>query len=76
MIAHDFLKCINIKVNVDDGRCVIECKLGLWSVKGSEHIVLQEAMSYWWQYYDDGEYSSILGGDNVIDKFLKRRCIT
>ena len=52
-----FSKCINISEN---GRN-IECKLGLWGTYSrSPKAAIVEAMSYWQQYYRDGEYSQLL----------------
>ena len=56
-----FNKCINISEN---GRN-IECKLGLWGTYSrSPKAAIVEAMSYWQQYYRDGEYSKLL--DSLI----------
>ena len=45
----------------------IACKMGLWSVIGPSNTVYHEALHYWKQYADDGEYSSIIGGKTVIE---------
>lgn len=54
-----FEQCVN---RDKDG---IECKLGLWAVHSKDrNIVESNARHYWIQYYRDGEYDSILNGDN------------
>ena len=56
----DFEKCVTYRRNGD--RCVIACKLGLWSVEGPFGMALiHEAMHYFEQYKRDGEYRAILG---------------
>ena len=53
-------------------RATISCSLGLWSVTGVfSNDLLGEALHYFQQYKSDGEYSEILGGDNVIETLLK-----
>ena len=49
----------------------IACKMGLWSVIGNESDVYFNALHYFKQYMDDGEYSSIIGGKSVIDNLTK-----
>ena len=50
----------------------ISCKLGLWSVSGEDKDAVQdEALHYFKQYRDDGEYSSIIGGHSVIEKLTQ-----
>lgn len=68
----DFNKCVDI---IHKGRVVeINCKLGLWGVSGTaQEDVYRDALSYWMQYKDDGEYSSILGGESVIDKLVNKK---
>ena len=66
-----FNKCTT-KKELKGGRTEIKCKLGLWSVDGYESInVMCEAMNYFRQYKDDGEYSSIIGGESVTEKLRK-----
>jgi hypothetical protein len=48
----------------------VACKLGLWSVIGNESDVYFDALHYFKQYMDDGEYSSIIGGKTVIDNLM------
>ena len=31
---------------------------------------IREALHYWHQYKEDGEYSEIIGGKSVIDKLI------
>jgi len=72
---NQFDDCTNMKTT--NAGYEIECKLGLWSVscfKLSEfHKATMEALYYWRQYKDDGEYSSIIGGKNVIETLLEKR---
>lgn len=49
-------------------KITIECKLGLWSVSGTiSGFIYADAFHYWEQYYNDGEYSSIIGGKTVAE---------
>lgn len=42
-------------------RCVIKCKLGLWSVEGPYSLdLINEAELYFMQYKSDGEYDELL----------------
>lgn len=55
-----FLACINQR-KYKNGRIEISCKLGLWSVVGKDRDrVHRIAAQYWVQYYEDGEYASLL----------------
>lgn len=55
-----FEACIERKL-MKDGTHEIHCKLGLWSVSGCDRSQIEaEAEHYWWQYYWDGEYASLL----------------
>lgn len=66
----DFTKCV-IETE-EDGRISLECKLGLWSVSGSDaDNVYLEAFLYWRQYNKDGEYYKILGGESPAEKLMK-----
>jgi len=68
----DFTECVD--ESMEGGRVTLKCKLGLWSVSAADSdSVYLEAFHYWRQYNDDGEYSSILGGESVMDKLLKGR---
>ena len=59
------------KIKERDGTITIACKLGLWSASaGCEANVISEALHYFMQYKSDGEYSSIIGGQGVIDVLL------
>jgi len=54
----------------------ISCKLGLWGVSCSDKDQVQdEALHYFRQYKGDGEYSSIIGGDNVMQSMIKKGLI-
>lgn len=67
----DYAKCID-EFETDNG-VEICCKLGLWSVSGPDSdSVYVEAFNYWQQYASDGEYSSIIGGESVIEKLTKK----
>ena len=69
--VNDFRKCINVKYN--GVMWNIDCKLGLWGVQAPppRENVEREAFHYWQQYASDGEYSSIIGGNSVIDNLTK-----
>jgi len=57
----------------EGGTIEISCKLGLWSVCGdNSEFVYNDALHYWKQYADDGEYSHIIGGRNVIDTLIEQ----
>ena len=68
-VASDALfdKCVQTVLR-KDGTVLIACKLGLWSVSGTDHeVVRANAMHYWIQYYHDGEYNKMLsniGGES------------
>jgi len=69
----DFQKCVDI---IHKGSVVeINCKLGLWGVRGQwdDADINREALHYWRQYKEDGEYSNILGGESVIDKLVNKK---
>lgn len=52
-----FHKC-TVSRRLKDGTLRIKCRLGLWAVEGKDHAQAQrEAMHYWMQYFEDGEYS-------------------
>ena len=68
----DFQKCVDITFNGE--YYDISCKLGLWGVSGTvQEDVYGDALSYWMQYKEDGEYSNILGGESVIDKLVNKK---
>ena len=55
-----FDACTEVKL-MKDGTTEIHCKCGLWSVSGHEPLTVQrEAVHYFTQYYQDGEYEHIL----------------
>jgi len=62
----DFCECTT---SARDGfRVSISCKLGLWSVEGSDPIaVINEAAHYFSQYKSDGEYHEIIGGPTPME---------
>lgn len=66
----DFEECTN---TVFDGDMWdIECKLGLWGVSGKDKVqVKDEALHYFWQYKEDGEYYRIIGGESPAEKLIK-----
>lgn len=67
-ILGEFMACTDREVNPYTGWMSIECKKGLWSIEGKNHrLVLCGAMSYFQQYKEDGEYSSIIGGPTVTE---------
>jgi hypothetical protein len=70
--VNDFRKCINVKY--DGVRWYIACKLGLWGVEAPppRENAEREAFHYWQQYASDGEYSSIIGGKNVVETMLEK----
>lgn len=54
------------------GITFLDCKLGLWGVSGSDtDSVYLEAIHYWKQYNEDGEYYKILGGEGPAEKLAK-----
>lgn len=42
--------------DIGDGRVRIKCKKGLWSVEGPMKEAVNEAIHYFKQYWNDGEY--------------------
>ncbi|HHZ68837.1 MAG TPA: hypothetical protein EYN67_12330 [Flavobacteriales bacterium] len=49
----------------------IDCRLGLWGVTAPTiEQAVSEAKHYFLQYLADGEYSSIVGGMNVVETLL------
>lgn len=66
-----FTKCVTVKKS--KGRVEIDCKLGLWGVDAPTlEQAVGEAKHYFTQYLEDGEYSSIVGGKNVVDTLLDK----
>jgi len=66
----DFSRCTNTLFDGDLWE--ISCKLGLWGVAGQyKDEVQDEALHYFRQYKEDGEYYSIIGGESSIDKLIK-----
>lgn len=67
----DFKKCT--KTVFDGDEWDISCRLGLWGVTDScKHIAQDEALYYFRQYKNDGEYSSIIGGKTVVETLNER----
>lgn len=65
ILANQFDECVNIKLNTKT--VTIDCKLGLWGVEGDIaeiKRIMNEALNYWQQYKDDGEYSSIISANH------------
>ncbi len=63
----DFYKCVDVKWRKYG--VTIDCKLGLWGVDAPTHQeAMREAAHHFEQYKSDGEYSSIIGGESVLDK--------
>ena len=71
ILMNQFDDCVNFKVDLN--YVEVSCKLGLWSVQGVNVSTLtKEALHYWQQYKDDGEYSSIIVGKNVYDTLIAK----
>tara|TARA_R110001592_G_C13193003_1_gene753572 strand:+ start:33196 stop:33429 length:234 start_codon:yes stop_codon:yes gene_type:complete len=69
----DFYKCVDMTTD-RFGIFNISCKLDLWGVSGKDASdIHNEAIYYWMQYKEDGEYSNILGGESVIDKLVNKK---
>jgi len=70
--SKEFNKCVT-KRKRKSGKYSINCKLGLWGVSAdNKDTATIEALRYFLQYKSDGEYSSIIGGKNVIDTLIAR----
>ena len=70
-LLDDFKKCTT-KRQRKNGRTSINCKLGLWGVLvTSEDQAMMEALRYFIQYKNAGEYSEIIGGDSVIENLME-----
>ena len=66
-LLDDFKECTT-KRQRKNGRNSINCKLGLWGVSAtSEDQAMVEALRYFIQYKNAGEYSSIIGGKTVSE---------
>jgi len=73
-----FNKCTTKRTR-KNGNTSINCKLGLWGVSAPNEDQAQaiiEALRYWHQYKEDGEYSEIIGGKSVIDNQLNSKKYT
>jgi hypothetical protein len=56
MSIKSFHRCTRSR-RLKDGTLRIKCRLGLWAVEGKDYAQVQrEAMHYWIQYFEDGEY--------------------
>ena len=59
-VYEKFYKCVLIFYDSDNWH--YECKLNLWGVTGCDKDeVEEEALHYFRQYLEDGEYDEILG---------------
>jgi hypothetical protein len=66
----DFALCVTETRKGDE--IEIKCKLGLWSVTGrAADMIYHDALHYWGQYRDHGEYSDLIGGPTVSDKLIE-----
>nr|BDD47738.1 hypothetical protein 1 [Piscirickettsiaceae bacterium] len=67
----DFDKCTTMIRHNDTGIVMINCRLGLWSVKANtRELTMREAMVYFNQYKADGEYHSIIGGKTPLEVLI------
>ena len=65
-----FNKCVIVQKH-RDGLTNINCKLGLWGVSApTMQEAVDEAKHYFLQCLSDGEYSSIVGGKDVVETLL------
>jgi hypothetical protein len=72
MTIKGFSKCT--RFSSDGDVLTVSCKLGLWSASGEDYcLVVDEALHYFKQYRDDGEYYNIIGGESPINKLTKGR---
>jgi hypothetical protein len=70
MTIKGFSKCT--RFSSDGDVLTASCKLGLWSASGEDYdLVVDEALHYFKQYKEDGEYYNIIGGESPIDKLTK-----
>ena len=70
-LHEDFAKCTSTVFDGDSWD--ISCNLGLWSVFAADKAQAQdEALHYFSQYKEDGEYSSIIGGQSVVEKITQK----
>ena len=68
-VAQKMALCVN---EIKRGEQVeIECKMGLWSVIGNSDSVYFDALHYFKQYMDDGEYYEILGGKSPAEVLIE-----
>ena len=68
----EFQKC-TVVIKHRCGRTAINCKLGLWGVDAPTlQQAVDEAKCYFSQYKLDGEYSSIIGGESVVEKLTQK----
>jgi hypothetical protein len=67
----DFDRCVEYSYH-NKGIYSITCSKGLWKVEGSNKMeVYGEALHYFEQYRDDGEYYDIIGGPSPVDALIK-----
>ena len=68
----EFYKCVTQRKR-KNGKWSINCKMGLWGTESNnKETAMCEALHYWLQYKRDGEYSSIIGGKNVVETLLEQ----
>lgn len=69
-MSNEFNECVNIK---QKGKWhQYECKLGLWGIESTDSSkAYREALHYFNQYKNAGEYSSIIGGPSVFEVFKR-----
>ena len=61
ILVEEFYRACTKKRVLPDGRVEIDCKLGLWSVSApDDQTAEREAVHYWRQYWQDGEYKKII----------------
>lgn len=57
----------------DGNTCTISCRLGNWSVSGPFGMeLINEAMRYFEQYKEDGEYANLLSHNTGINRRAER----
>ena len=67
----EFEKCTKVKQS--KGRVTVDCVKGLWGVDAPTlQQAIDEAKHYFLQYLSDGEYSSIVGGKNVVETLIEQ----
>ena len=69
-----FDRCTTTR-RLDRGKRVeVRCRLGLWSVETSNLATARaQAKHYWVQYWQDGEYDSLLSNQTLCNNKQKAR---